>query len=807
MIRDLLLGLRLAVGGGRMSGQALLRLVMTTIGVALVVAILLPAASVGNVVSEYDARSAANKEVTDPRPGVDPLHSYGWYTELDDDYLATLVVAASGPNSPVPPGVDRIPGPGEIFASPAVAELLAGPRGDSLRARVPGTVVGEIGKAGLDDAGDLRLYLGSTVERLSQTVGVEQVTGFGVPADGFTLDATIALLIAPIVVALLLPLLIFVTTASRMGAAQRERRLAALRLLGVDARQVRRIAAAESLLGALAGLVVGTALFLVLRPLIGQLDLFGMKLFPEDFVPPWPLAVAIALLVPGLAVGAAIFGLRRTIVEPLGVVRQSKPVKRRMWWRWAITGLGALLMVLTLFAEERGNGDAVGVALSFGSGLLLVGVAALLPWAVEKVVRGLRGGTPSLQFAVRRLQMDGGTASRVVSGLVVVLAGTILVQTLLVSLTAGSDEDFAWRPPEAQAAEVRAEGADADEVRQRLAGVDGLTGVHEVTRTRLRSPGAESGRGTGVEIGNCAALRTMANLPSCQDGDAFLVGVPAGSSQPPTAMPAGEMQFVGYQDGEPQPGPMWTVPARIGTVPGDEAGLMASGNLLVTPGALGSVVPPVETVVFSLSGTGGTNAVIDRASAALSPLAWDVNVRAVTEPSTMSAKLDERTGTFRAALMTASAFVLSVAALSLLMLSIEQIVERRRPLAALSASGVPLSVLTRGSLWQNAIPVLVGVVLAIAAGLGLTVPTLRYAGLPFTLDVGLLLTMGGAAVLAVLVTTALTWPLLRQVTRLDGLRAEWGGAISVRHRGLGGLGGLDAEPKSSRRVTRVALTR
>ncbi|MBN6041773.1 FtsX-like permease family protein [Amycolatopsis sp. 195334CR] len=772
MIRDLVLGLRLAVGGGRMSGQALLRLVMTTIGVALVVAILLPAASVGNVVSEYDAREAANAEVTDPRPGVDPLHSYGWYTELDDDYLVTHVVAASGPNSPVPPGLDRIPAPGELFVSPAVAELLAGPKGDSVRARVPGTVAGEIGKAGLDDAGDLKLYLGTTVERLSQTEGTELVTGFGVPPDGFMLDATTALLMAPIVVALLLPLLIFVTTASRMGAAQRERRLAALRLLGVDARQVRRIAAAESLLGALAGLVVGTALFLALRPLIGQLDLFGLKLFPEDFVPPWQLAVLIALLVPGLAVGTAIFGLRRTIVEPLGVVRQSKPIKRRMWWRWGITGLGALLMGLTLLAEERDNGDAVGIALSVGSALLLIGVAALLPWAVEKVVRGLRGGTPSLQFAVRRLQMDGGTASRVVSGLVVVLAGTILIQTLMVSLTADDAKRTGWQPPQALAAEIVTDGGHADEVRQRLAGVPGLTGVHEVASATLRPPGAKSGRdSTGVEIGDCAALRTMANLPSCADGDVFAVGVPEGSSQPWTGPPTGELQFYGYQNGEPRPGPMWTVPAQVRTVPGAEAAQMVTGNLLVTPGALGSVRPD-GSITFTVSGPGEPNAVIDRAAAALSPLGWDVHVRAVQQPGVVSAQLDERTGTFRAALLAASAFVLSVAALSLLMLSIEQIVERRRPLAALSASGVPLSVLARGSLWQNAIPVLVGVVLAIAAGLGLTVPTLRYVGLPFTLDVGLLLTMGGAAVLAVLVTTALTWPLLRQVTRLDGLRAE-----------------------------------
>ncbi|MDI5976234.1 FtsX-like permease family protein [Amycolatopsis magusensis] len=770
MIRDLLLGLRLAVGGGRISGQALLRLVMTTIGVALVVAILLPAASIGGMVSERDAREAANTEVLEPRPGVDPLYSYSWFTELDDEYLGTTVVAASGPTSPVPPGIDRIPAPGELFVSPAVAELLAGPKGDSLRARVPGTVVGEIGKPGLIDASDLRLYLGSTVDRLSRTEDVSQVSGFGGPGEGFRLDAVTALLLAPIVVALLLPLLIFVTTASRMGAAQRERRLAALRLLGVDARQVRRIAAAESLLGAVAGLVVGGVLFAVLRPLIGNLDLFGTRFFPEDFVPSWPLVLAIALVVPGLAVGAAIFGLRRTIVEPLGVVRQSRPIRRRMWWRWTIAGLGALLMGLTLFAGERDHSETIGVALSVGSALLLIGVAVLLPWAVEKVVRGLRGGTPALQFAVRRLQMDGGTASRVVSGLVVVLAGTIMIQTLMASVGADQDDKFFWHPAEAQAAEVWTEPAHADEVRQRLTGVPGLTGVHEVWQTNLRQPG-ESSRGAWVEIGDCAALRTRADLPSCEDGDVFAVGSTEVSPRP-RSLPTGEQQFTRYVDGEPEPGPMWTVPAQIHQVPGDRSNPGAAGNLLVTTGALGSVRPPADSVTFSLAGPGDGNAVVDRASLALSPLAWDVSVRTVVQSEAASRHIDQRTGTFRAALMAASGFVLSVAALSLLMLSIEQIVERRRPLAALSASGVPLSVLARGSLWQNAIPVLIGVGLAIAAGLGLTVPTLRYAGLPFQLDVGLIATMAGAAVLAVLITTALTWPLLRQVTRLDGLRAE-----------------------------------
>ncbi|RZQ59404.1 FtsX-like permease family protein [Amycolatopsis suaedae] len=767
MIRDLLLGLRLAVGGGRISGQALLRLVMTTFGVALVVAVLLPAASVNNLAAAQDAREAGQRELTEPRPGVDPLYQTSWLIETGEDYLMATVVAASGPTSPVPPGLDRIPGPGEVVVSPAAAEFFATPEGAPVRARIGGTTVGEIAKPGLDTAGDLEVFLGAPPEKIRGSGYHEAVYGFGVEPDGFALGAVTALLVAPIAVVLLLPLLIFVTTASRMGAAERERRLAALRLLGVSGKQVRRVAAAESLLGAVAGLVLGSGLFLALRPLIGKLDLFGMRFFPEDFVPSLPLTVLIAVLVPGLAVGAAIFGLRRTIVEPLGVVRQSKPLRRRMWWRWTVAAAGAALMGATLFAKERSNGDLIGLVLAVGSGLLLIGVAALLPWAVEKLVARLRGGSPSWQFAVRRLQLESGTASRVVSGLVVVLAGTILIQTLLGAIGSREQNGSDWQPGQAIAAEIRTDGAYADEAARLLAGTPNLQ-VHRLTSSNLRQAGGTGGRDWQVKIGDCAALATQAAIGNCTDGDAFLIGSGTGGQ---AQVPTGQLQFFSYNRGDEIPGPQWTAPGNIRQIPADQAAQRATYSVLLTPAALGGVTLRDEQAVFYVGGPGDSVAVYNAAALAVGPLAWEADVRQ-TSMASSNARAEDTVKTMRAILLTASLFVLAVAALSLLLLSIEQVVERRRPIAALSAAGVPLSVLARGSLWQNAIPVAVGIVLAIGAGLGITLPTLRYVGLDFSLDIGLVGIVSGAAVLAVLVATALTMPLLRQATRLDGLRAE-----------------------------------
>ncbi|MGW4482932.1 FtsX-like permease family protein [Amycolatopsis sp. NPDC004368] len=757
MIANLALGLRLAVGGGRMSGQALLRLAMTAAGIGLVVAVLLPAASVSSVVSGTENRAAAATPSTAARPGVDPLYLVRWSVFAGTRFVTLRSVAASGPNAPVPPGLSAVPKPGELVASPELVRVLSGPDGASLRSRLPAAPVATIAKPGLVAAGDLTAWYGTTPDDVRASPDVTTVYGFGggqVPR--VAVQASVLAAVLPVVVALLLPLLIFVTTASRMGAAQRDQRLAALRLLGVDARHIRWVAAGESLLGAMIGLVLGVALFLAIRPTLGSLDLFGYRVFSDDFVPPWPLAVLVLLLVPALAVGAALFGLRRTIVEPLGVVRQGKPVRRRMWWRWVVTGVGVLL-VGTAYATDPGVGsDSVLVALTGGSAFLLVGVTVLLPWIVEGIARRLHGGPPAWQLAVRRLQLDSGTPSRVVSGLVVVVAGSILLQVVLNSLFAAdaveAETDPSW--PGAAQVSVIADDETAAEAQRRVASAAGLTQVGTIRTTEAVS----GDQWTTVEVGSCAALALRAQLPSCVDGSVFAIG--------DTRVPTGQVRLT-KSTSDPG-GPRWTVPAGVVRLPATSAGRRLEDTLLVTEGAVTGLALPSGLPRIYATGPGTTTAVADRVAASVASLTWHVEVDTDERPGAPTGIL----GTIRAVLLTASLFVLAVAALSLLLLAVEQISERRRALAALAASGVPLGVLIRSSFAQTALPVVIGVALAVLAGTGLTLPILRAADIPVKLDGGLIASMAGAAVAAVFVVTAFTIPLLRQVTKVESLRAE-----------------------------------
>jgi hypothetical protein len=762
MMRDLALGLRLAVGGGRMSGAALLRLAMTAFGIALAVAVLLPAAAAHHLAGAQAERKAAIAQVTEPRAGIAPLLVYNWYASAGDDFVKVTAVAATGANSPVPPGLARLPAPGEIAVSPELAAKLAASDGAPLKARLPGRVIGQISREGVSGAGDLSAVYGVPAAQIeAEGSDGAKVYAFGRPYTGLGLSAVMLAVILPIAAVLLLPLLIFVTTASRMGAAQRERRLAALRLIGLDSRQVKRVAAAESLVGAVIGLAAGIGLFAVLRTFVADILPFGLRIFPEDFVPDWPLVVVIVLLVPALAVGSAMFGLRRTIVEPLGVVRQGKPLRRRMWWRWALTGVGVLFLAASL-TFDRGNGDtAGGLALAVGSVFLLVGVAALLPWLVERLVERLHGGSPSWQLAIRRLQLDSGTASRVVSGLVVVLAGTILIQGVITSLGSGGDRQESPAGVAAVPVRVHTTAAHEAEVVELAASAAGVTGTHPARTVVFRS-GQEQDYGV---VGDCVALKARADIGGCSDGDVFSV-VPAEGG----AAPSGRLRLGGFSHGREVLGPEWTVPGNVRVVRTGDT--LAGDSLLVTPGALGGLTLPDSSVAVYVSGTGDPKVLADNVATAVGPLAWNAAV-SNSDYLTDFAERDQRMmESFRAVLLTATLFVLAVAAMSLLMLSIEQISERRRPLAALSAAGVPISVLARGSLWQTAIPVVVGVVLAVAAGLGLTAPILRLADRPMIIDVPALLALAGATVAAVLLVTGLTMPLLRQVTRLDTLRSE-----------------------------------
>ena len=126
----------------------------------------------------------------------------------------------------------------------------------------------------------------------------------------------------------------------------------------------------------------------------------------------------------------------------------------------------------------------------------------------------------------------------------------------------------------------------------------------------------------------------------------------------------------------------------------------------------------------------------------------------------------------RRALLAGAAIAIGLIGCSLLLTALDQLRERRRLLAVLVAFGTRTSTLAWSVLWQSAVPVALGLALAVSSGLALGAVLQRLLDTPVHVgwaDVVGMAAVGAAVVLAV---TAATLPLLWRTMRPEGLRWE-----------------------------------
>ncbi|MFE6226544.1 FtsX-like permease family protein [Microtetraspora glauca] len=776
--RDLTLGARFAVAGGR---SGLLRTLLTAAGVGFGVALLLLASSLPNMLFQREVREAARAadaahEVTEAR--ADTFLHYTQHTSYRGRPLTGLLLKPEGPKAPAPPGTPGVPAEGEMLVSPALADVLASPDGALLRERLPYKTAGTIDQDGLIGPNELRYVAHTGFLTTDNYDGRAERYGWSVPEE--PMNAFLLLLVVIAYVVLLLPVLVFIATAARFGGEQRDRRLAALRLVGADNATTRRVAAGESLAGALLGLFLGGALFLIARQFAGTVEIWDVNAFPSDVVPNTPLALLVLAVVPVASVVVTLLALRGVAIEPLGVVRTATPRRRRLWWRLLILAAGAALLAPTI--GDIGIQDTGIDALTIGGGtvLVLIGLTGLLPWLVEASVKRLRGGPVSWQLAVRRLQLSSGTAARAVSGIVVAAAGAIALQMLFQAmerdLVSATGHDTSRAQLEARLS-VR-DGGEARRAIDRLTAVDGVTAAigtieSHVFRPGPLKPGEDFAPLTSIRVGDCASLREYATLPSCADGDVFVVKPAPGASDAPdaawqakTARPGADVVLRDPQAHKGAP-PAWRVPADAPTVQArtDPAGFRHYG-LLATPKAIDATrldEPRAQVMVRLAPGHRDAPELVRNAALEIDPTAA---VRGLSETEQSARFLSVRTG-----ILVGSTLTMLLVAASLLVTTLEQLRDRRRLLSSLVAFGTRRTTLCWSVLWQTAVPITVGLALAAAGGLGLGSVLLAMTEQRVH-DWSVFLPVAGVGAGLIAAVTLLSLPLLWRLTRADGLRTE-----------------------------------
>ncbi|WP_406359227.1 ABC transporter permease [Streptomyces sp. NBC_01635] len=772
------MGVRFALAGGR---EGWIRALLTGVGVGLGVALLLLCAALPGVLSERDRREEARLDWPFSMEAVpkadDTLVVARTDTDFRDKHVRGRRMEPEGPNAPLPPGLSEFPAAGEMVVSPALKELLASDGTGLLRERLPYDVTGTIGEPGLVGSQELAYYTGA--EGLAQRIDghtAVRLDRFGTPPE-FTSkeenDPVIMLLVLVVFVVLLTPVAVFIATAVRFGGERRDRRLAALRLVGSDAAATRRIAGGEALAGSLLGLVLGTGFFLIGRQIAASVEVFGVSVFPSYLNPSPLLALLVAVAVPAAAVLVTLLALRGVVIEPLGVVRTVRPPRRRLWWR-LLPPLAGLVMLYPMVGQGRENGDFNEYLVVGGVLLLLVGITALLPWFVETVVSRLGKGGLSWQLAVRRLQLSSGAAARMVNGIAVAVAGAIALQMLFVGVEGDYTEDTGLDVSLAQAQVELPGGHALAPAVEKLAATKGVSEVYAMSYGYLaEKPWQQEPENTAaLAVADCATLRTAAELPSCRDGDVFAVsGAEYDTGTPVLNKPGNELHLEVADLSDPSghgEAVTWTVPAGVKqarSIP-DPAGHQRGGFLL-TPGAVTAGMADTLSSQIYLEVDDSVPYAMEHArntAAAIDPLTYMAQWNAT--------KRSETYDSIRTGLFVGAACVLALIGASLLVSQLEQLRERRKLLSALVAFGTRRRTLSLSVLWQTAVPIGLGLLLASLVGVTLGTVLLRMTSTPVRVDWTSLLQMTGFGAGVVVVVTLLSLPPLLRMMRPDGLRTE-----------------------------------
>jgi hypothetical protein len=779
--RDLLLGGRFAVGGGR---EGWIRTALTAVGVGLGVALLLLAAAVPAMMDHRDQRRVARDTVSlgeqqEPTATSFLLAEDG--TTFRGKDITGVLLRPDGPAMRPPPGVTRVPGPGQMVASPALRKLLES--APLLRERIPYEMAGSIGHAGLLGPSELYYYAGSDTLSVTDATGQDgnayRMARFGHHSNSEVMGPEFQLLLVIVLVVLLLPVGVFVATAVRIGGERRDRRLAALRLVGADVHTTRRIAAGEALLGALFGVLLGAVFFLVARQFAGHVTVRDISAFPADMTPDPALTVLIVLAVPAAAVAVTLLSLRRTSIEPLGVVRQGLGRRRRLWWRLAFPAAG-LTLLAPLFGTVQGNRPINETQVATGAVLLLIGVTAVLPWLVETAVGRLHGGPVPWQLAVRRLQLSSGSAGRMVSGVTVAVAGAIALQMLF----AGVDQDFvAGTGADPTRAQVQVYGLNTtvDRTRQEIAQLAGTTGVTRAvgyTRAEANRPDASALSGDALHatsvpviVGDCASLRELAAIGACRPGRVFLVPPPPdeGGGTSGYMRPGARLDLnTAYADSYTGTPRLWTIPPGTPTaaVRVDPLGSRTWG-VFTTPGVIdGSRLSrPSAQIYVSLDRR--TPDAVEHVRNTTASFGAGTATSDISGTTTKSSYTQLQRGLFAGATLT-----MVLIGASLLVTMLEQLRDRRKLLAVLVAFGTRRSALMWSVLWQTAVPVVLGLLLAAGGGIGLGAALLAMASRPVEMDWSGVVSMSAIGAAVVLAVTLLSLPPLWRLMRPDGLRTE-----------------------------------
>ncbi|MEV8088051.1 ABC transporter permease [Streptomyces nigra] len=703
-MREFLLGLRLLFGAGRGSR---VRFLLMAAGGSLGVCCLALVLTIPQILDAHDGRVAARQpQSASARPAGATL-----VLQRSDPYGSqafTRVFVAQGTRhaDAPPPGLDRLPGPGEVFLSPRAHDLLRDR--PAVKGLLPGREKGLIGAAGLAHPDELFAYVGTERHEIADEGRALRGWGYDYAPFPAVEPSTLTYLRFALGSLVLLPLGIFLSVCARLSAASRNRRLASLRLLGLSIRGTQRVNAAETVVAALLGALLGLGEYVVLNQVMTRTGLPSLRWYPDDGALSASTVAVCLIGCPLLAWFVGRMSAREAAARPLAVRRSAAPARPARWGGLLlVTGLGIVAgYCATGLTDHPANSIGLN-AIVMPAGILLTGLGLvltlpLISYALARRV-ARRTGSLTLSLAMRRNEVEPGSTMRVVTGLVLLVFSASLAQGVLIQL------EQVTRPSAPVRDYALALSALTDEQRRELAELPGVRG-HAVTAESWMDPESDTVQPwASAVVATCGQLaRMVKESTGCVDGKVMRLSDPdAGTGQ--GARPGDPLRFRVREGGKDTTLTLRVPRETIAYDTHDPSGVQGA-DLLVPPSALPDGARPDGARYVLTSGSDhaevrrvlhGIAAVVPTAE--VEPIG--VNVEGLRQIAVLETLL--AVGMVMGLVIGTAAFVVSAT---------DRAMERRAQVTAVTLIGARARTLRAVQCVQVVVPLGIGLVLALVAG-------------------------------------------------------------------------------------------
>lgn len=623
-------------------------------------------------------------------------------------------------------GAYPVPAEGEQVVSPRMRSLLGS--SDVLAERYPGAVAGAVPDDRLNGPRDLVVWRTVPASELPTDAGWLDPGSPRTAGDvAGSVPTELRYASNMLVVGFLVPLLALLVVIGTLGAARREQRLAAMRLVGMTDREARASAAVAAALTSALSALVGWALFVLLTPVAAPALPVEDGVWPDDVRLPVLSLVAVLVVFPVLSVVANWWGLRSLVTSPLGVERRTHAPRSRRWPSVLFVGGAVLLGVIaTDVLDDRVLRSRLAL---LATALLMLGLVGVVPLVARAVATRLaeRGRGLSTLVGARQITADPARATRSSVGLALLVcaAGPMLVFFPLIADGAARDLDqlgglvgegtiLATTSPAddpVAAAPLRRAGTD------RLAASPYLDGSVTIDVVPLAEVGRTDG-GMTVGFVHCADLERVTGISAAECGRGLrLPGT--GDEQVRGTWTAYEEVQVG-EEGRVEQRPVGrpvTIDLRPVETPDLASlydGVSVSTQVLLPDAVAGDAVPREGYTRLTLARPRPGQ--LERARTDVTAVT-DGDVLTVDE---MYAVATRTTRDFRAITAGAGLLVVLVAALTTVVTAFEQVQRSRPERLLLLISGAEPSLLRRALLVQTLVPSLIALAPAVLISCGLT---------------------------------------------------------------------------------------